>query len=115
MNITNIGGAYEELCRERAKRTEDVSTSDTDTRPQNTAQSTQKEQYLRSKQEAAEARRAKNRLDRLQKEAEKLENELEEVETEMNGDAAYDYVRLSELDKRRNEIEERLLEIYEEI
>ena len=115
MNITNIGGAYEELCRERARRTEDVSTSDTDTRPQNTAQSTQKEQYLRSKQKAAEARRAKNRLDRLQKEAEKLENELEEVETEMNRDAAYDYVRLSELDKRRNEIEERLLEIYEEI
>ena len=33
----------------------------------------------------------------------------------MSGDAAYDYVRLAELDKRKTEAEERLLEIYEEI
>ena len=31
-----------------------------------------------------------------------------------SGGAAYDYVRLSELDNRKNEIEERLLFIYEE-
>ena len=43
----------------------------------------------------------------------RLEKELESVEQEMSGDAAYDYVRLSELDTRKNEIEERLLEIYE--
>ena len=76
---------------------------------------TQKEQYLKNKQDAAEARKAKARLDRLAKEAEKLEAELEKIEAEMNGEAAYDYVRLSELDTRKNEIEERLLEIYDEI
>ena len=36
------------------------------------------------------------------------------IEEEMSGGAAYDYVRLSELDNRKNEIEERLLFIYEE-
>ena len=76
---------------------------------------TQKEQYLKAKQDAAEARKAKSRLERLGKEAERLEAELEEIEKEMSGEAAYDYVRLSELDEKKNSIEERLLEIYEEI
>jgi len=44
-----------------------------------------------------------------------LEDELEAIETEMVGDAATDYVRLAELDTRKNAIEERLLELYEEI
>ena len=51
----------------------------------------------------------------MRAEAEKLEQELERIEEEMSGDAATDYVRLSELDTRKNEIEERLLELYEEI
>ena len=33
----------------------------------------------------------------------------------MNGEAAYDYTRLAELDTKKNELEERLLEIYEEL
>ena len=33
----------------------------------------------------------------------------------MNGEAATDYTRLSELDERKNALEERLLEIYGEI
>ena len=72
-------------------------------------------QYLKNKQEAAEARKAKARIERLEKEAAKIEAELEEIEAEMNGDAAYDYKKLSELDTRKTELEERLLEIYEEI
>ena len=114
ISISNVGDGYGELCRERARRAERYASDNTD-RPAQASVSTQKEQYLKNKQEAAEARRAKNRLERLQKEAEKLESELEEIEQEMNGEAAYDYVRLSELDERRNAIEERLLEIYEEI
>ena len=113
MTVSRIGEGYGELCRERARRAEQaagtVAYTDTD-KP-----STQKEQYLKNKQEAAEARKAKNRLERLTKEAEKIEAELEEIEKEMNGEAAYDYVRLSELDEKKNALEERLLEIYEEI
>ena len=51
----------------------------------------------------------------MQREAEKIENELAEIDAEMNGEAAYDYTRLSELDLKKNELEERLLEIYEEL
>ena len=111
IRVSKVGDGYGELCRERARR-EDVRSAPAEDKP---TVSSQKEQYLKSKQEAAEARRAKNRLERLQKEAERLESELETIEAEMNGEAAYDYVRLSELDERKNAIEERLLEIYEEI
>ena len=45
-----------------------------------------------------------------------IEAELERLDAEMNSEAvATDYVRLSELDMRKSELEERLLEIYEEI
>ncbi len=74
-----------------------------------------KEQYLRNKQEAAEARKAKARTERLQKEMERLEAELSEIETLMSGEAATDYKKLADLDTRKTEIEDRLLEIYEEL
>jgi hypothetical protein len=74
-----------------------------------------KEQYLKNKKETADSRKAQKRLERLKKEAEKIENELAEIDVEMNGEAAYDYTRLSELDLKKNELEERLLEIYEEL
>ena len=115
ISVSSLGDGYGELCRERARRAEreeGKSSQDSETAQKPT---TQKEQYLKAKQDAAEARKAKNRLERLEKEAEKLESELEEIEKEMSGEAAYDYVRLSELDERKNAIEERLLEIYEEI
>ena len=71
--------------------------------------------YLKNKKENADSRKAKKHLERLQREATKIENELAEIENEMNGEAAYDYNRLSELDIKKNELEERLLEIYEEL
>ena len=46
---------------------------------------------------------------------EKLEAEIEEIDAEMNGEAATDYKKVAELDSRKTEIEERLLEIYEEL
>ena len=70
---------------------------------------------MKNKQEASDARRAQKRLERLRAEADRLEKELERIEEEMAGDAATDYLRLSELDQRKNEIEERLLLLYEEI
>ena len=57
-----------------------------------------------------------NRKDKLaDQEAEKIEKEIEEIDALMNGEAATDYTRLSELDERKNALEERLLEIYGEI
>ena len=40
---------------------------------------------------------------------------LDEIEKQMAGEAAYDYKLLAELDEKKNALEERLLEIYEEI
>ena len=115
ISISSLGNGYGELCRERARRTERESGESSQSTEAAQKPTTQKEQYLKAKQDAAEARKAKSRLERLGKEAERLEAELEEIEKEMSGEAAYDYVRLSELDEKKNSIEERLLEIYEEI
>ena len=47
--------------------------------------------------------------------AEALEAELEALEKELFGEAATNYARAAEIDRRKTEAEERLLEIYEEI
>ena len=77
--------------------------------------SSNKEQYLRNKQAAAEERKRKNRLEKLKKECEELESELASIEEELFGSAASDYQRAAELDERKNQVEERLMEIYEEL
>ena len=74
-----------------------------------------KEQYLKQKQSAADARKRASRLSKLQKEMSALEEELILTEEKMQGEAATDYKLLAELDSRKNEIEERLMEIYEEL
>ena len=71
--------------------------------------------YLKNKQNAAEIRKKEAKIRRLTSEMEKLEAELSEIEELMSGEAATDYKKLAELDNRKNEIEERLLEIYEEL
>ncbi len=110
--ITNKGNAYDELCYERERRAANNALGEeTAKKPE----SSNKEQYLKNKQNAAEERKQKRRIERLEAEARELEAELDRVDAEMMGDAATDYVRVAELDTRKNEIEERLLEIYEEI
>ncbi len=74
-----------------------------------------KEAYEQAKQSAAEARRRKNRLEKLHREAERLESEIEAIDRELAGDAATDYVRAAELDTRKSEAEEELLSVYEEL
>ena len=110
--VFKAGEGYEELLRDRQRRAE--LSSGTVTAAERTV-SAGKEQYLQNKQRAADERREKNRIKRLQDEAARLEAEIERIDTEMSGEAAYDYVRLAELDGRKTEAEERLLEIYEEI
>lgn len=112
VTVLKVGEGYAELCRDRERRALQslgaVSCGDT-------AMSAAKEQYLKNKKENADSRKAQKRLERLRREAEKIENELSQIDDEMNGEAAYDYTRLSELDEKKNELEERLLEIYEEL
>lgn len=116
MTVHKAGDGYEELLRDRQRRESLViNESATDVKTSNDAPLSQKEQYLQNKKQQADARKAQARIKRLEAEAKNIEEELESIEEQMSGDAAYDYVLLAELDQKKNALEERLLEIYEEI
>ena len=113
IQVDRAGDGYGTLLRER-KRREAMGFGASGEPSATPKMSAGKEQYLKNKKEAAEARKQKSRLERLRAEAARIEAELDELETEMQGEAATDYVRLAELDTKKNALEERLLEIYEE-
>jgi ATP-binding cassette subfamily F protein 3 len=69
--------------------------------------------FAEEKKNRSKERSEQRRLERMAKEQIELEAELERVTEELYGDAATDYVRAAELESRKNEIEERLMEIYE--
>ena len=112
--ITRSGEAYTEFREFTAARKERLTQAEAP-QAQNTTAPSGKEQYLKAKHEASEARKKATRLARLTAEMEKLESELDEIAEQMNGEAATDYKKVAELDLRKNELEERLLEIYEEL
>jgi predicted DsbA family dithiol-disulfide isomerase len=111
MTVHCQGHGYEELCRDRERR----AVGGTQGAEEKEEMSSAKEQYLKNKKETAEARKNAKRRERLEAEAEKIEKEIEGIDSEMATEAATDYVRLAELDTKKNELEERLLEIYEEL
>ncbi len=75
----------------------------------------QKEDFMARKKQASDARREQKRIENLKKEQEKIEKELEQIEIDLFGEAATDYKKAAELTARQSELEERLLEIYEEL
>lgn len=79
------------------------------------APTAQKEDYMARKKQASDARREQRRIENLKKEQEKIERELEQIENDLFGEAATDYKKAAELTARRDELEERLMEIYEEL
>ncbi len=110
--VSHVGEGYSELCRERERPASSEAQSFGEAT--SNTEGSGKEQYLAAKRNVAEQKKRERYIERLKKEAEKLEAELVEIEEIMQGEAATDYVRLAELDNRKNEIEERLLFIYEE-
>ena len=108
--VTHEGKAYSEYeqFRDSRKRPEEEIVAQVTV-------SSGKEQYLQKKQEAAAARKQEARLRRLKEESEKIEARIESIDGELFGSAATDYVRAAELEQEKNTLEERLLEIYEEI
>lgn len=111
ITIPKVGEGYAELCRERERR----ALGKTEANCEPLAISEAKEQYLKNKKETSDLRKAQKRRDRLEREARRIEDELSKIEGEINGEAAYDYNRLTELDNEKNALEERLFEIYEEL
>ena len=112
--VASVGRGYAELLSER-ERLFAPSEAQSATGNRSVAASAAKEQYLQSKQERADKRNAEKRLERLRAEAKRIEDEIDAIDTEMNGSAATDYARLAELDEKKNALEARLLEIYDEI
>ena len=112
--IDNVGHAFSEFEAYKNARVAEFEEKAIDS-PTQTVQSSNKEQYLKNKQATADARKRKNYLDKLRRECESIEGELAAIEEELFGSAAADYVRAAELDERKNALEERLMEIYEEL
>ena len=72
-----------------------------------------KASYEEKKRENARRRSEERRRERAKERIEELEEELTRLEDELFGEASSDYIRAAEIDKRKNEIEEELLELYE--
>lgn len=108
--VFNVGNAYAEYCDFKESHTVLQAGSDVVNAP-----TAQKEDYLNRKKQASDARREQRRIEKLREEAKQLEAELEEIDVELYGDAASDYKKAATLAERKEQCEERLLEIYEEL
>ena len=75
--------------------------------------SSSKEDYEKKKRENAERRAEEKKIERAKATIEKLEAEILALDEELFGSAASDYMRAAEIDKRKTEIEEELLALYE--
>ncbi len=72
-----------------------------------------KQDYEQKKRENAERRAAERKAERAKKRIAELEAELSALDEELFGSAASNYVRAAEIDARKTEIEDELLELYE--
>ena len=72
-----------------------------------------KADFEEKKREKARLRSEEKRRERAEIKIGELERELEELDKELFGDAASDYVRAAEIEERKGQIEEELLELYE--
>ena len=72
-----------------------------------------KQDYEEKKRQNAERRSYEKKIERAKVRITELEAETERLDEELFGSAATDYVRAAEIDKRKTEIDEELLELYE--
>ncbi len=72
-----------------------------------------KQDYEQKKRENAQRRAEEKKKERATVRIKELEEETERLDAELFGSAATDYVRAAEIDKRKSEIEDELLELYE--
>jgi len=72
-----------------------------------------KQDYEQKKRENAKRRSEEKRIERAKLRITELEEETERLDAELFGEAASDYLRAAEIEKRKAEIEEELLELYE--
>lgn len=98
--------AYRAICA--AKATEDATVSE------KKVACGGKEQFLAAKEQAAEKRKLEKRKKFVADEIVRIEKELDRINVELGGDAASDYVLANKLYTEQTELEEKLMELYEE-
>ena len=76
--------------------------------------SASKERYLETKRSNAEQRRYERRVRLTRESIAETEAAIEKIDEEMNGEAAVDYPRLAELYEKKQAMEEKLMQLYEE-
>lgn len=108
--VWSVGNAFAEFTHHKMTHTVAPLSLESEKAP-----STQKEDFLARKKQASDARREQRRIENLKKEQEQIEKELEQIETDLFGEAATDYKKAAELTARKDALEERLMEIYEEL
>ena len=101
--------AFAEYLRLREIRLRDAAASEVRVAPVRDS----KADFEQKKRENAERRALEKKIERAKKRIEELEAEAERLDEELFGPAASDYVRAAEIDKRKSEIDEELLELYE--
>ena len=72
-----------------------------------------REAYEQKKRESRERRGEERKIERAKARIPKIEEELEALDAELFGDAASDYVRAAEIEAKKAELEEELMELYE--
>ena len=101
--------AFAEYMQKRSARSAAVAT------PLDKKNTDAKAEYEEKKREAAKRRSDEKKRERAEKRITELEEELSRLDEELFGPAASDYVRAAEIDRRKNEIEEELLSLYETV
>lgn len=106
-SLESYDDAYGEYMQKRASRRQDAKES------QEKRVTDSKTDYEQKKRENAERRREEKRLERAKARITEIEEELSRLEEELFGEAASDYLRAGEIHKRKDELEEELLGLYE--
>ncbi len=112
--VDRQGHGFTEFSEYKAARIAERERSDEE-KPAAAAPSSAKEQYLKNKQAASEARKKAARIEKMRRECEAIEQELSQIEEELFGSAAADYLRAAELDEKKSVLEARLLELWSEL
>ncbi|MBR5314903.1 MAG: ABC-F family ATP-binding cassette domain-containing protein [Clostridia bacterium] len=105
--VSDFIGGYEQFCDYKKLKTQ---SGETKVSADNTTSS--KADYLNSKKEQAEIRKQERKIKAAKEEVEKIESNLDELEKEIEIYAA-DYVKSAELFEKKEQLESRLLELYE--
>ena len=107
--VERVGQGFDEYLAFKKSRGVSAASAKTET------VSVGKEVFLENKRNQSRERSEQRRIERMKKEQAELEAELDRVTEELYGSAATNYLRAAELEARKTEIEDRLMEIYEEL